>query len=106
MVDGEDPAVAGDASLHFVVVGEKSKLAIGGIRDDVGAAPGGNVELRIAEVDTLAVELILDAGSFAIAVAFGGEQLEAHDVIVAEAIFVSGGKIAINPVANLSTGGN
>ena len=31
--------------------------------------------------------------------------MEAHDVIVAEAIFVSGGKIAKNPVANLSAGG-
>ena len=55
--------------IDFVVVGEESKLAIGGVRDDVSVAPGGNVELRIAKVDTLSVELILNAGSFALAVA-------------------------------------
>jgi hypothetical protein len=39
MVDREDPAVAGDVPIHFVVVGEESKLAIGGVRDDVRVAP-------------------------------------------------------------------
>ena len=68
MVDREDPAVVGDVPIDFVVVGEESKLAMGGVRDDVSVAPGGNV-LRIAKVDTLSVELILNAGSFAIAVA-------------------------------------
>jgi hypothetical protein len=35
------PAVAGDIPMHFVVVGEKAKLAVGGVSDHVPMAVGG-----------------------------------------------------------------
>src|SRR5215469_5675501 len=66
---------------------------------------GRDEKLLVAKVNAFAVRLVLHAGGFGEAVEFGGEELEADDVVVAEPVLVTGGEVAVDAMFDLDAGG-
>src|SRR5712692_7953001 len=59
------------------------------------------IGILVAEIDAFSVELILDAGDFLLTVAKRAAPLKTDHIVVSQAIFVAGRKLAENSVPNL-----
>src|SRR5262249_46011499 len=97
----EIPAIAGDIPEKFVVILIETNLPIGGVADGVNVGAQGDHDIGIAEVDGLAVELILDAKLFGSRITRGEEHVEAHDSAGVERVLVARREIAIDAVLDL-----
>ena len=104
VLDGENPAVAGDIPKKLIVVFEQAELAIGGIGNRVDMTAPRDHCVGIAQVDALAVRNVLDAKGFVAGIARGREHLEADHVAVVERIAIVCGKVAIDAMADLVAG--
>src|SRR5258708_31325794 len=62
---------------------------------------GADEGVGVAEVDALAVELVLNAEFFGSGITRGGKHLEPDGVTIIVGILIACGEIAKNPVANL-----
>src|SRR5579863_325090 len=103
-VNGKDPTVAGHVPEQFVVVGEKSELAIRNIGDRIGMLAGIEEDVAPAQVNALAVREALDSRGFGSAVAGRADKLETDLVMIAKTIVVARREVAINAVPDAVPG--
>src|ERR1017187_9157422 len=104
MVDGKDPAVAGNVPEKRVVVLEKAELAIRRVGDGIGMLADGHKGGVAAQVDAHAVAVVFDARLFRGVVAGGRQQRKADHITVPEPIGVASRKVAIDTVADQVSG--
>ena len=101
LFDGEIPAVTGYVPVQFVMGLEKADLAIGLVNEGIGVFPRAQVGIRATRIDAHAVAESFPVPGFGLAVPQDFAHAKAHLHIVAEAIPVAGGKIAIDTAADL-----
>ncbi len=101
VIDGEVPAVAGDVPVELVMVVEEPQLPIGAVAQGIGVLAGGQEDVAAPQVDAHAVGERLGAPVLRGPVAGGGEHLEVHHGLAAEAVAVAGGKVAVDAAADI-----
>ena len=104
MVNRESPTIAGDIPIEFVVVLEKSQLAIRCVRKLVGVIAVANKSVPVTEINAFSVGIVLDARSLRLTIPKCAAEAEANCVVVSKTIFVACGELAIDAVANLISG--
>ena len=104
MFDDEIPAGADGVPVQLIMVGEEADLPIGAISQGVGVVGGHLQEGIIAEIDALAVGLVLDEPRLRLAVAAQALDREINHHGVAIAVPITGRKIAIDAAPNLDAG--
>jgi hypothetical protein len=83
------------------MVREESDFPVHGVRDSVYILPGRHDHGLIAEVNALAVALVLHVEFLWLSIARRFHNLEMNRVTVAQRIFVTRGKVAVNAVMDL-----
>src|ERR1017187_9417056 len=104
MVDGKDPAGAGNVPEELVVVLEKAELAARGIGDAITLKAGGHKRVLAAQVDAHAVAVVFNARLNRFTIVSGRQQRKAHHVTVPQPIGVASGKVSVDTVANQVSG--
>src|SRR5579862_195226 len=105
VINRKVPAVAGDIPEKFVVILVEAELASGGVGDGIDVAAARDHCVLAAQIDALAVELVLHSESLGGGIAGGGDHLEADDVFRVEGVGVARGEIAIDAVADAVASG-
>jgi hypothetical protein len=104
VVDGECPSVACDIPEKLVVILVETELARRCVGQRVGVATLRHHRIGTAEVDALAIGIILDAVGFIDRITSRGQHLEIDDITIVEGVLVARGEFAKDAVTDLIAG--